>query len=80
MDKTQAKFMCQRVDESKYAGGKSTKIVLTAVTPYNSDWDSKVFWDATPSGTVELQVVNERAIEYFEPGQKYYVDFIKADS
>lgn len=76
--RVQAKFMCQNIDESKYAGGKSTKIILTAVTAYNSPED-KPFWDYTPSGRLELQVVNDAAVEYFEPGKKYNLYFEKEE-
>jgi hypothetical protein len=72
-----AKFQCQRIEKSKYAGGENSKIILTAVTAYNAPED-KPFWDATPAGTIELQVVNDKAVEYFEPGKQYFIDFTQA--
>ena len=71
---TRAKFICQSHNISKYQGGESVKIILTAVTAYNSQ-DDKPFWDATPSGTIEIQVANKEAQKLFEPGKKYSVDF-----
>ncbi len=69
-----AKFICQRLENQKYAGGENTKIVLTAVTVYNSPED-KPFWDATPAGQIELSTVNQFAAAHFVPGKKYYVTF-----
>lgn len=72
-----AKFICQRLENQKYQGGENTKIVLTAVTAYNSPED-KPFWDATPTGTIELSTVNQFAVKHFVPGKKYFIDFIEA--
>lgn len=58
---------------------------LTAVS---GDYDSETgkyvpnentsFWDATPSGNVELSISNPDAAEFFELGESYYIDFEKA--
>jgi hypothetical protein len=37
------------------------------------------FWSATPSGKIEMQVMNQPAAEMFKPGQSYYVDFTPAE-
>lgn len=71
-----AKFICQRIEETKYAGSKSTNIILTAVTAYNEQGqEDKSFWQYTPSGEIKLTTVNEAAVAQFTPGKKYYVDF-----
>jgi hypothetical protein len=76
-----AKFICNSVVESKYQGGSSTKIILNAATAYNSDEaDSKTFWDATPAGSLEIQIANKKAVEYFKPGKAYYLDFTEIES
>jgi hypothetical protein len=77
MARSRALFLCNNIIETKYAGGKSNKIIFNAVTPYNGkdDPEAKAFWDATPAGSIEMQVVNEEALKLFEPGKKYYVDF-----
>lgn len=74
-----AKFICQRIEETKYAGSKSTNIILTAVTPHNDNGSEEKFWDYTPSGEIKLNTVNEAAVKQFEPGKKYYIDFTPAD-
>lgn len=40
--------------------------------------EDKSFWDATPSGSLQLGVVNQAAWEQFELNAEYYLDFTKA--
>ena len=48
-------------------------------TPVSGDeGENKQFWDATPSGSLQLGVVNPEAWEHFELGGEYYLDFTKA--
>lgn len=37
------------------------------------------FWDATPSGSLQLGCVNPEAWEHFEIGKSYYLDFTPAE-
>lgn len=37
------------------------------------------FWEASPSGKLELGTVNPAAVAQFELGTEYYIDFTKAD-
>jgi hypothetical protein len=78
MQATQAKFRCDAHNISKYQGGETTKIVLNAVTAYSSPED-KPFWDATPTGSIEIQVANKHAQDFFVPGKKYLVTFTPVD-
>lgn len=73
-----AKFQCQRIEEVKYAGWDTRKIIFTPVVPQNSDGsaEDKSFWESTPSGEISLAISKEAvASKMFEPGKKYYVDF-----
>lgn len=36
------------------------------------------FWTATPSGSLELGMINEETAKLFEIGKEYYVDFSDA--
>lgn len=52
-------------------------------TPVYSDQpgtENKTFWDATPSGSLQLGVVNPEAWKHFEIGKEYYLDFAIADA
>lgn len=55
----------------------SAEIRLMAVyddgNPENKSWSKY-----TPSGEVRLFITNPPAIEFFEPGKSYYVDFTPA--
>lgn len=51
-------------------------------TPVYSDdpaSENKAFWDATPSGSLQLGVVNPEAWKHFEIGKAYYLDFTPAE-
>jgi len=37
------------------------------------------FWQASPSGRIELGTINPAAWEHFELGKSYYVDFTLAE-
>lgn len=65
---TRAKFRCDKNEN----GG----IVLNAVTS-GSD-ENKGFFEATPSGSIQMGIVNKDAAAQFVPGQEYYVDFSEA--
>lgn len=41
--------------------------------------ENAVFYAATPSGEIVMQVVAESAADQFRPGKSYFVDFTEAD-
>lgn len=72
MKTVRAKFTCTSVSDERYEHHKQTKITLHPVT-------SGPFWEATPSGRLELDICNEVAAKFFEPGKTYYLDFSAAE-
>lgn len=40
--------------------------------------ENKTFWEYTPSGSLQLGVVNQAAWTLFELGKEYYLDFTPA--
>lgn len=48
---------------------------LTPVYSNEPGTENKRFWDATPSGSIQLGVVNQAAWDQFQIGKEYYVDF-----
>ena len=61
---------------------KKTEVRTISMSPvYSPDPNSenKRFWDATPSGKIELGVLNPEAWATFELGRAYYVSFAQAD-
>ncbi len=61
--------------------GPKEKRTLNFTPVYSQDPDSenKTFWEATPSGSIQLGVVNQAAWGNFEIGKEYFVDFSPAE-
>jgi hypothetical protein len=69
-----AKFNVSEI--SKHANGGGTRVKLLPVMANNEE--NKLFWNSTPSGSIEILIANPQAEAEFEFGE-YYVDFTKAD-
>ena len=52
---------------------------LTPVYSADEGSENKAFWDSSPSGSIQLGVVNQGAWEQFKLGAEYYVDFTPAE-
>lgn len=66
-----AKFVVNSITKFKDGGNVS----LSAVT--SGSEENEKFWKYTPSGSMEMQVINKEALSRFEPGAEYYIDFTK---
>lgn len=59
--------------------GKVEKRTLNFTPVYGTGSDeNKAFWDATPTGSLQLGVVNPEAWQQFVLGECYYLDFTPA--
>lgn len=68
-----AKF---RVDEvTRYGNWNGGKVLLRAVT--GNGEENKSFWEATPSGQLEMTVKGD-ALDLLQLGKSYYLDFTPA--
>ncbi len=67
-----AKFNVAEI--AKYGNGGGTKVTLFPVMGQSEE--NKAFWQATPSGKIEMHISNPDAV--FEFGE-YYIDFTKAE-
>jgi len=66
-----------------FKDGKSTpgiKSTLVFIPVGDDTPENKKFWEATPSGRIELTMVNPEAIKEFTILKEYYVDFIAVDA
>jgi hypothetical protein len=63
---------------SKQDWFRGGKVELTPVYSTDPNHENKTFWDATPSGKIELGINNPDAYAQFSLGLDYYVDFTKA--
>jgi hypothetical protein len=70
-----AKMVVTEIKKHRYGGKSAHSITLEPVTGNGSD-ENKRFWEATPTGKVEMCCINEEAAKQFELGQECYVDFI----
>lgn len=61
------------------AGGVVGAIGLSPVYSTDPNHENKTFWDATPSGKVELYISNPVAFAQFDLDAEYYIDFTKAE-
>jgi len=64
-----AKFHCSWKD--------GTTVRLVPV--YSGSEENQQFFAATPGGEIYLSVVNQSALDQFEVGKEYYVDFSVTD-
>jgi hypothetical protein len=69
-----AKFIVESVTNTRYGNG----VVKLSPVASGSEENEK-FWQYTPSGLIELQTTNLDALNQFEVGKEYYIDFTKAE-
>lgn len=67
-------------DWGKLADG-SIKVVETVKLQvvYDGSPENKKFFEASPSGSIDLGILNPEASKQFEIGKEYYVDFTLAE-
>lgn len=91
MSTTRAKFVCNSVTETmghrlnpetKQYEPALQKTIKMAPVYGNGDpnHENSKFWDASPGGTFELNVINLPAAAIFKPGKEYYLDITPADA
>lgn len=70
-DKVRAKFYVEEVARTTYGG----RVKLRAVSRGE---DNKRWASATPSGEITMTIRNELAIDFYDVGEEYFVDFTPA--
>lgn len=76
MSNTRAKFVVEQI--TKKRGYEGAQIELVPVM--GGSEENKSFWEYTPNGSINLTITNPKAIEVFQLGKEYYVDFTLADA
>lgn len=64
--------------KSKTARGNDREVLLEPVSSPDPNHENSAFWDATPSGSIEMYINNREAADQFVVGEEYYVDFSPA--
>ncbi len=65
--------------QTKWIPGEMRTISMSPVVDRDPANENTKFWQATPSGGIELGCVNLAAAEAFELGKEYYIDFTLAE-
>ncbi|MBB6451968.1 hypothetical protein HNQ94_000389 [Salirhabdus euzebyi] len=68
-----AKFKVESKTERAGGGGN---VELNPVTGGSAE--NEEFWKYTPAGSINMYIDNVNALEKFEVGKEYYVDFTEA--
>jgi hypothetical protein len=74
--KTRTKFQVMSI--TRYAFFQGAKIEMAPVCNDDPGHPNRSFWEATPNGKIEMQINNPSALQQFEVGKEYYVDFLPA--
>lgn len=76
-----AKFVVTSTEQFQYSG---TKVNMNAVSatddPNVTNDEDKRFFEATPQAQLTMHIKNAVAAEQFQPGDKHYVTFERAES
>ena len=66
-----------RNDDGSFGTGEIKTIKMSPTYDSNPESENGKFWAASPGGELSLNCVNPKAVEYFELGEDYYIDFKK---
>lgn len=87
MDTIRAKFNCLEVtnfktsrwirEEQKNIPADGQRVRLSVVTGGNPE--NEAFQAASPTGVLDLTILNPSVLGKFEPGKSYYLDFSPAE-
>ena len=69
-----AKFKCESVTDY---GGRKNATLNAVTTDYTSE--NQEFNEYTPAGKIDILIDKSGAMNYFQPGKEYYLDFTEAD-
>lgn len=65
-------------DYSKPIVKEMRTLKMTPVYSNDPQSENRRFWNASPSGSLNLGVINQDAWKHFELGEEYYLDFTPA--
>lgn len=68
----------RRGEDGQYRDMEVDSVDMTPVTSDSSE-ENKAFWFSTPTGSINMGMVNKPAADYFQLGKEYYVTFELAE-
>lgn len=75
-----AKFKVHSITTSARWNGPGHMGTVKLMPVNGGSEENKKFYEASPSGQIELGTINEQALAQFGIGQEFYVDFTPADA
>lgn len=80
MSTVRAKFKVQSVTVTAHWQKDKGHVGTVKLAPVTGDSpENKTFYDATPSGSIDLGTINQAALALFEIGREFYVDFTPSE-
>jgi hypothetical protein len=74
-----AKFYVSTLTKQKMGQGSETGTLVKLNPVVTGSDENKEFYRYTPSGSIEIGILNEKTAEMFEIGKEYYIDFTPAE-
>jgi hypothetical protein len=71
---TRALFTVNDLLKRENAEGQTTSIVVKMNPSYETG-ANKAFFEATPTGSLEMTITNPAAFDLFKSGKKFWLDF-----
>jgi len=65
-----AKFIVDEVRRVRHGYNEVKLSAVVGTEGDNADWS-----EATPTGSIEMTITNKAALDQFEPGSEYFVNF-----
>lgn len=75
---TRALFVVNDVLERKDKDGNTMGIIVK-MNPSYENGVNRAFWQATPTGSLEMQINNPAVFDVFKPGRTYWLDFTPSE-
>ena len=76
--RVRAKFRVDSIERQIMYNGSERHTVKMAPVSGNDSAENKKFWEATPSGKLEIGCAKAETASLFQLGGEYYVDFTPA--
>jgi len=77
--KVRAKFVCYGINHLHQSDPNAVCATITLQPVYGDGSDNAQWSKWTPQGKIEMMITNPAAIEGFELGKSYFVDFTPAE-
>lgn len=75
-----AKFQVNGVWNNTTVDGEVLQQKVTMNPVYSGSDENRAFWEATPTGSIELFISNKAAFNKLVNGKAYYIDFTPAEA